>query len=426
MVNVYLTVYGCSSNVADYEIASGLLKQAGFKIVDNPKKSDVNIIFTCVVKFPTVNKMISKIKKLTETNRYLIVAGCMTKTDRKTIEKINPNASMIGPDSIEKIVDVVNFMIQNKKVIFLGDLRKPKVCLPKLRKNQAINIIPISIGCLGNCSYCSVKFARGKLFSYPTDLIVKEAKQAIQDGCKELWITSEDNGCYGVDIETSLASILSELVEINGKFFIRVGMMNPSHINSILDRLIDVYSNEKIFKFLHLPIQSFSPKVLEAMKRGYQPQTAIDIVDRFYKQFINLTFSTDIIVGFPGETDSDFEETLKFIEKIKPDIVNISKFGAHPFTEAAKLKQLMPSTIRKRSKELFELSRKISLEKNQRWLDWKGEILIDEKGIKNGTWVGRNFAYKPIIIHGKNKLLGKFMNVKVIDAKSNYLIGKLV
>jgi len=348
----------------------------------------------------------------------------MPKTERRIIEKINPNASVIGPDSIQKIVDVAHDTLKGKKVVFLEDLRKPKVCLPRIRKNSVIDIVPISIGCLANCSYCGVKFARGRLFSYPVELIVKEVEQAINNGCKELYITSQDNGCYGKDIGASLPNLLKEICKIEGKFFVRVGMMNPIHVKEITDELIEAYKNEKIFKFLHLPVQCFSERILKLMKRDYKPETVLKIIKKFYDTFPKLTFSTDIIVGFTSENDSDFEETIKFIEKIKPDIVNISKFGPRPGTEAAKMEQLHVSTVNKRSKQLYELVKTISLEKNQRWIDWEGEILIDEKG-REDTWVGRNFAYKPIVVKSEKNLLGKFIEVMITEAKSNYLVGNI-
>jgi MiaB-like tRNA modifying enzyme len=420
---IYSEVYGCSANVADYEIALGLLKKAGFELVNNKEESNLNIIFTCTVKQPSTNRMIHKIRELTKLNKPLIVAGCMPKTDYKIIEKINPKASMLGPDSIEKIVNVACATIEGKKIVFLKNLRKPKLCLPRVRKNSVIGIVPISTGCLSNCSYCSVKFARGKLFSYPVKMIVEEANQAINNGCRELYITSQDNGCYGKDINSSLPELLNKICEVEGKFFIRVGMVNPLHIKQILNELIDVYRNEKIFKFLHLPVESGSDNILELMNRGYKVKDFISIVEKFRKKFPLLTLSTDVIVGFPEETERDFNKTLELIEKTKPDIVNISKFGSRPRTEAAKMRQLDRKIINKRSIILTKLVKKTCFENNKKWLGWEGDCLVDEKGIKENTWIGRNFAYKPIVIRSKKNLLGKFISVKITNATFHTLIA---
>jgi MiaB-like tRNA modifying enzyme len=424
---IFLISFGCASNLADSEIMKGLLAKK-FKLVEKPEESDLIIINTCVVKTPTEKRMISKIKEFTEKGKPLIVAGCMPKTEKEIIEKINPKASLIGPNSIEKIVEASELTLKGEKVVFLKDLRKPKLCLPRIQKNKIIRIIQIAEGCAWRkCKYCIVKLARGKIFSYPLELIKKEAEQAIKEGNREIWLTSQDTSSYGFESgNLKLPLLLKEICKIEGKFFVRVGMMNPLFTKRILDDLIEAYKNEKIFKFLHLPIQSFSEKVLEDMGRGYKPQDALEIIEKFYKTFPDLTFSTDIIVGFPSESEEDFEQTLKFIEKFKPDIVNISKFGPRPKTEAAKMKELPSAIVRKRSKEAFELTRKISLEKNQKWLGWEGECLIDEKGLKKGTFIARNFAYKPIIIKSKKNLLGSFKKIRITEAKSNYLVGEII
>jgi len=418
---VYSEVYGCSANVADYEIALGLLKKNGFKLVNDASQSDLNIIFTCTVKTPTLNRMIHRIRELTKLNKPLIVAGCMPKTEKGFIEKINPNTSMLGPNSIEKIVDVTHDTIEGNRVKFLEDLKKPKVCLPRVRRNPVIGIITISTGCLNTCSFCSVNIARGKLFSFPSGMIVEEVKQAINDGCKELYITSQDNSCYGRDIGTNLAELLGKICKINGKFFIRVGMMNPLHLRDVLNDLICVYQNKKIFKFLHLPLQSGSNKILKRMNRGYTVKDFKDIIKNFVKDIPSLTLSTDVIVGFPGETKKDFQMTVDLIKDVKPDIVNISKFGARPGTEAIGMKQLPVNIINQRSKDLPSIVKKIQLKKNKKWVGWRGEVLIDE--IKNGGIFGRNFAYKPILLkYGK---LGEFKKVEITNVSSTSLFSEL-
>jgi len=422
MKKVFIETYGCSANAADSEIMAGLLKEAGFEIVNSSEESDVNILNTCVVKTPTEQRMIYRIKELTKLNKPLIVAGCMPKTEKNVIGKINSQAGMIGPDSIEKIVDAVNAAIQSKKIIFTEDLRKPKVCLPRIRRNPVVDIIPIAIGCLSVCSYCEVKFARGKLFSYPVEAIVKEAKQAVNNGCKEFWITSQDNSCYGKDIDTDLSKLLNTICKIEGKFFVRVGMMNPLHMKPIIKELIESYKNEKIFKFLHLPVQSASDRLLKLMNRNYKVKDFLEIVEKFKKEFLQLTLATDIIVGFPSETKKEFEETVELIKKIRPDIVNVSKFGARPRTEAAKMQQLDRKIANERSKLLHRIVKQIGLENNKKWIGWKGDIFVDEK-IKNG-FVGRNFAYKPVVIKTDENIFGKFINVEVVNATSNCLIAK--
>jgi len=178
----------------------------------------------------------------------------------------------------------------------------------------------------------------------------------VKDGCTDIWLTSQDNGCYGLDIGSSLPELLNTVSKIQGKFTVRVGMMNPTHTKQIVDELIEAYRNEKIRKFLHLPVQSGSNRVLKAMKRGYVVEDFVEIVEKFRQAFPNLTLSTDIIVGFPSETGEDFQATMELMKKIQPQKVNISKFGSRPKTEAAKMKQLPIEKINERSRKLHELT----------------------------------------------------------------------
>ena len=417
---IFAEVYGCSANLSDFEIALGLLKKDGYKIVDNVNDSDLNVIFTCIVKTPTANRMIHRIKELTKLKKPLVVAGCMPKTERKVIERINPDASLIGTNSLEMIPDVVKSALSNKKIVFTKDLKKPKLCMPRVRNNQVIEICEIASGCLSNCSYCEVKFARGKLFSYPKDLIVKEVKNSLNQGCKEIWLTSQDCGCYGRDIDSSLPELLRTICKIKERFFVRIGMMNPTYVKYMIDDLINSYKSEKIFKFLHLPVQSGSNKILKLMDRNYSIKGFKNIVEKFKKEFPFLTLSTDVIVGFPSEKKKDFQKTVDLIKETKPDIVNISKFGPRPGTKAEKMEQLPRKTINERTKRLVELVEKIKLNNTQKWLNWKGEVLIDEIGKKGGL-IGRNFAYKPVLTSGK---LGTFRKVKIKSVRPTYLIGE--
>ncbi|MFO7872642.1 MAG: tRNA (N(6)-L-threonylcarbamoyladenosine(37)-C(2))-methylthiotransferase [Candidatus Undinarchaeales archaeon] len=419
-MKVYIETYGCSANFSDSEIMSGLLESKGHELVDSEKKADAVILNSCYVKDPTERKMKKRIKKL--KNKKLIVAGCFPESDRKGIEEIAPNASLIGPRNIQDIVQVVE---SEEKMVKLGGPGVEKSKLEKKRKNPLINIVQINEGCLCECSFCITKHSRGKLQSYSIGAIVNDIKKSIEEGCKEIWLTSQDTGAYGLDFNRNLAELLSKVSEIEGDFKTRIGMMNPIHAIRILPDLIGAYKSEKIFKFLHLPIQSGSDRVLDKMKRGNSVKQFETIVEKFREKFPKLTLSTDIIVGFPGETESDFQKTLDLIERVKPDIVNISRYGARPGTEASELEQISGWKKKERSRKLTKLVKKIGLEKNKKWVDWTGEILIDEEG-KTGSWIGRNFAYRPIVVKNKENLFGKELKVKIKKAKPTYLISEIL
>ena len=282
-----------------------------------------------------------------------------------------------------------------------------------MRKNEIIEIIPISSGCKGNCTYCLTKKARGNLQSYDPNLILKRVRKASAQGVKEIWLTSQDNGAYGLDINTTLPELLKKILEIPGNHKIRLGMANPNFIIKYIDELIPIFKNKKMFKFLHIPIQSGNDEVLRRMNRKYSAKDWIEIVERFRAEIPDITIATDIICGFPGETETQFRDTIYIVEKYEPDVVNRSKFWKRPGTPAATMKQTPGSEIKKRSAWLTNSFSWVIFQKNKKWMNWEGKILINEKG-KEDSWVGRNFSYRPVIVKGNYKI-GQTIKVKVLN-----------
>ncbi|MBM3292574.1 tRNA (N(6)-L-threonylcarbamoyladenosine(37)-C(2))-methylthiotransferase, partial [Candidatus Bathyarchaeota archaeon] len=309
---------------------------------------------------------------------------------------------------------------KGNKVVKLNGIAPDRSCQPRIRSNKIIHIVPISSGCLGNCSYCIVKFARGKIVSFPKSNIIKDIQNALSEGCKEIWITAEDTAAYNFE-GTTLDKLLKSITDIPMDFKIRVGMMTPNQALKISEGLIEVYKNDKIFKFLHVPVQSGSNEVLMNMNRYYKVEDFKYLISKFRLEISALSVSTDIICGFPGETKEQFNESLELIEWLKPDVLNISKFGLRPRTEAKNMKQIPGYEIKNRSVELTKRWKKISSDQNQTWINWEGEILIDEYG-RNLTIVGRNFCYKTIVVDTSSKL-GSIINVKVSESRQGYLKG---
>ena len=420
MAKIFVEAYGCSASFADSEMISGLIVNGGHTLATDSSESDLNLIVTCSVKDTTANKMMHRIKSLKA--KPLIVAGCLPKAEQSNVEKFTENASLLGPNSLGKTLDVINSTLIGKKQIALEDSDLSKVGLPKVRLNSAVGIVEIASGCMSECTFCQTKLAKGDLSSYRLGDIVRQVQTEIKEGCKEVWLTSTDNGCYGFDIGTDLPTLVNAVSEIPEDFMVRVGMMNPMYMSRIKQELIESYDNEKVFKFLHIPVQSGSNKVLNDMKRGHTSETFREIVKKTKGRFENFTISTDIIVGFPSETEEDFQKTLSLLDETKPDVVNLSKYSARPGTDAAELKQIDAAEIKRRSKIIFEQINKISLESNKKWIGWKGKVLFDEnteEGIK-----GRNYAYKPISVREKVNI-GDSHIVEITDATRKRLIGKI-
>jgi len=292
-----------------------------------------------------------------------------------------------------------------------------------MRRNPVVHIAPIASGCLGDCSYCIVKLARGRLHSFPVDEIVGDARRAISEGCREIWLTGEDTAAYrwqGV----RLPQLLEELSGLEGRFLIRVGMMTTNQAETILDELMDAYRSEKVFKFLHVPVQSGNDDILRRMRRRYAVDEFRSLVAQFREAFPDLSLSTDIICGFPGETEAQFRESMSLVEEVQPDVLNISRFWPRPGTDAAQMEgQLHGRETKRRSRMLTRLWRRLSLERSQRWLGWEGSVLVDELG-REGSLIGRNYAYKPIVLRAVTGL-GDFVKVRVTEARAGYLLAQM-
>lgn len=331
---------------------------------------------------------------------------------------------MVGSHHIHQIANAVKRICEGKIVSLTGEKNEIKLCMPKINQNRVIGITQILEGCLGNCTYCMTRYAKGGLFSYPKEKIIENVKNDLKNGCREIWLTSQDNGAYGLDEgNAELPGLLNEIASLKGKFFLRLGMMNPNHALNILDKLIECYKNDKMFKFLHVPLQSGSDKVLRDMNREYKSKDFIKIIKKFKKEFPNLTISTDIIAGYPTEKEGDFYDTLNVIREIRPSVLNISKFWPRQKTTAAKLEQLDANVIKKRATEAMNIHREIAFEENKKMIGWQGACLVDRHGFGD-TFLARNTGYKLIILRGKN-LLGKFLNVKITRAMPHYVFAEI-
>lgn len=421
MAKIWVEAYGCSASFADSEMISGLILNGGHTLAENEKDSDLSVIVTCSVKDVTAHKMIHRIKKL--KINPLVVAGCLPKAEQRTVEKFSPKASLLGPNSLGKTLEVLNSTLNGIKRIEIADTDVGKIGLPKVRLNPAVGIIEIASGCMSECTFCQTKIAKGDLQSYRIGDIVRQVRQEIEDGCVEIWLTSTDNGCYGLDIGSSLPELVQSVSKVKSPFMIRVGMMNPMYLPRIKDKLLDSYASDKVFKFLHLPIQSGSDKVLKDMKRSHTSKIFYDVNSIFRKKFEKFTMATDVIVGFPTETEEDFAKTLDLVKKTRPDIVNLSRYSPRSGTKASEMKQIDVLEVKRRSKIIFDIAKEISQERNEQWIGWKGEVLFDEK--IDGTVKGRNFAYKQVIAD-KPMNIGQKALVEISSATPNGLYGTIL
>jgi len=445
LVSVFVRSFGCSTSLADGEVLAGCLAKAGFELVDEVKAADVVVVNTCAVKGPTENRMISFLKRV-PLEKKLVVAGCLPLINFGRLVKEVRFDGVVGPAFGERIVDVVGRVLKGERVVAIERrvASKPSLKLPHVRVNPLVSVVPISYGCLGSCAYCCVRFARGSLRSYRPKEIASRVSSDVREGVREVWLTSQDTACYGLDIGSNLVELLRVVCDVEGSFLVRVGMMNVRHVLPIVEKLADVYKElggeerfervclrknqgGNLFHFFHIPVQSGDNEVLARMKRGYRVEDFKRIVNILrHKLGERLTLSTDIIVGFPGETEEAFENTLSLLEEVKPDIVNVSKFFVRPRTEAEEMKpRVAHQVLKDRSRRASMLTQKLSLERNRGWIGWEGLVFIDERGTKSETWIGRNYAYKPVVVESKENLLGRFLRVKVKETYPTHLKGEI-
>lgn len=427
-MRIFIKGFGCPSSIADTEIMAGCLLAAGHVVVSNPDDAELLIYNTCAVKGPTEDRIMHLLKK-TSRDKKIIVAGCLPLINfERLVEEVSFDGA-VGPGFGERIVEAVREVSSGLHVLRVEKATSniPQLNLPRLRVYPEISIIPISYGCLGSCSYCCVRFARGKLRSHRIEEIVDRVKHDLEEGVHEFWFTSQDTASYGLDIGVNLCQLINEVSNLQGDFLIRMGMMNPSNLFNIVDQLVKVFQSGKVFKFIHIPVQSGDDDILRLMNRSYTSRDFIELVNQFRKKFPQLTLATDVIVGFPEETENAFKNTCKLVKEVKPDVVNISKFFARPKTSALNLTSVPPPEIKRRSVHLANIVHAITLKRNSLWKNWSGRILIDELG-KGNTVVGRNSWYKPIVLESQNRLelMGRFILVRVKKILHSCLLGQVI
>lgn len=413
---VFFETYGCTFNAADTDAFVAAVKKAGMEIAKSEGEADVIILNTCSVKDSTQSKILHRLRALSAKGVKIVVAGCLAQAATAQVRKAAPNAAILGTYASADIADAIKAAEKG------GEFTRVKKTadLPfNVEVDGVFARVQISKGCLNNCSYCSTKLARGGLSSYPPEEIVAGVESAVLRGAKEIQLTAQDTACYGFDLEpkTDLAALLKRVCAIDGRFRVRIGMGCPENFAKIREPLADAMKDGKVYSFLHLPIQSGSDRVLAAMNRKYTAKEYAELVVFFRREIPPVTIENDIIVGFPGETEGEFERTVESVKSTRPEITNVSKYSARPNTPAAALPQLDRGTVNKRSEIASKLCRRITLEENGRMVGRECEVLVTED--KGKCCLGRAQNYKPVLVEKCG--LGKFVKAKIRGFGQSYL-----
>ncbi|KAM6177018.1 threonylcarbamoyladenosine tRNA methylthiotransferase [Erethizon dorsatum] len=427
---IWIRTWGCSHNNSDGEYMAGQLAAYGYKITENPSEADLWLLNSCTVKNPAEDHFRNSIKKAQEENKKVVLAGCVPQAQPR--QDYLKGLSIIGVQQIDRVVEVVEETIKGHSVRLLGQkkdngkrLGGARLDLPKIRKNPLIEIISINTGCLNACTYCKTKHARGNLASYSIDELVDRAKQSFQEGVCEIWLTSEDTGAYGRDIGTSLPALLWKLVEVIPEgAMLRLGMTNPPYILEHLEEMAKILNHPRVYAFLHIPVQSASDSVLMEMKREYCVADFKRVVDFLKEKVPGITIATDIICGFPGETDQDFQETVRLVEEYKFPSLFINQFYPRPGTPAAKMEQVPAQVKKQRTKDLSQIFHSYNPYNHK--IGEKQQVLVTEESFDSKFYVAHNRFYEQVLVPKNPSFMGKMVEVDIYESGKHFMKGQPV
>merc|ERR1712012_1347842 len=440
---IYVKTWGCSHNVSDGEYMAGQLAAQGYAI-EAKKDADLWILNSCTVKSPSEDHFRNEVESGLGQGKKVVVAGCVPqgKPDAEYIKGL----SVIGVQQIDRVVEVVEETLKGHQVRLFGpkkvtvsneerengltnSIRKTggaSLSLPKIRKNPLVEIIAINTGCLNACTYCKTKHARGQLGSYTIAEIVSRAEQAFTEGVVEIWLTSEDTGAWGRDLGLTLPDLLEELIKvIPDGCRLRLGMTNPPYILDHLEQIAHILNSDKVYKFLHVPIQAGSDAVLNEMKREYTQDDFCRVVNVLRQRVPGITIATDIICGFPTETEDDFDDTMRICKKYKFPVLYINQFYPRPGTPAAKMKRVASTQeVKQRTKKLTEFFH--SYEPYKKRIGQIYQVLVTEVAHDRKHYVGHNEFYEQILVPKDESLMGKLVNVEIVESSKFSMVGKLI
>jgi MiaB-like tRNA modifying enzyme len=416
-MRVYIETYGCALNRGDSAIMATVLSERGHEITENLNEAEVVIINTCAVRLETEERMKQRIRELRRTGKRLVVAGCLAGALPATVSALAPEASILGPQAVERITEVVE---SPERQVILEGTKAVKV--PRMLEGK-IFIVPIADGCAGECSFCITKLARRKLRSYPMREIVEAVKEAVAKGAVEVELTAQDTAAYGLDLggKVRLPDLVEKVAEIEGNFMVRVGMMTPEQAMSIVDGLVEALNTEKVYKFVHLPVQSGSDKVLKLMNRKYTIDEYKRLVKELRSKVPGLSVATDIIVGHPGEDEEDFQQTLDLMKELRFERIHLAMYSIRPNTVSAGLPQVLDSVKKERMKTAMDLYESIAYDIHSEYVGKTVEVLTTELGRK-GSVIGRLRNYIPVVVKNESSL-GNWVKVVIEEASFYDLRG---
>ena len=422
-MRVYIESYGCAQNQGEGAAIARALEGEGHVLVPGADGADVGVLVTCAVIGPTEARMVRRWRAISERVPRVIVTGCLVPLRTSLLDGPARERTTLVP--IREQPTIPSLLAVGGPA---GAVRGSTPSSTPLRLGPHPPVteeIVIAQGCTSACSYCFSRLARGRLASVPVPEVVRRVRSAVARGAVEVRLTSLDTAAWGADLGRAdrLPDLLDALTRLPGEFRVRVGMMSPQSLRPILDRYLDSLASDRFYQFLHLPVQSGSDRILAAMRRGYTAAEFRRQVATARDRFPELSLSTDLIVGFPGETDDDHRASEDLLTGLGPETVNVTRFSPRPGTPAALLRPVGPRLAKRRSRSLGELRHRLSRARLERWIGRSGPARVVELGPGSSS-VARLPNYLPVVL-GDRPPLGSSVTVRIDGARSTYLLGRV-
>jgi len=438
----FIKTYGCQMNVYDSEKIVELMTSSGYRQSSNPEESDIAIFNTCHIREKAAEKLFSDLGRISKykenkiksgSSMKIIVTGCVAQAEGDEIKKRNKSVDLIfGPQNYQSITDALE--AKSEKYVYADFLCEDKFeSLPIRNSHEISRLVTIQEGCDKFCSFCVVPYTRGAEFSRPVEGIFLEVKKLAEMGAKEVILLGQNVSSYnsdifegGVEVSVKLSKLCNLISNVGGIERIRYLTSHPNDIKN--DLINEHYTNNKLMPFLHLPIQSGSDKILKKMNRNHSRNDYINLVKKIKSKINNMAFSSDFIVGYPGETEYDFDQTVDLIEQVCFSSSYSFKYSPRAGTQSSlkHLDVINDKVLDLRLKKIQEILNKQQKEFNFKFIDKSEEVLFTDKGKKTNQFVGRTKYLQPVHVLSNKNIIGKKLMVKLENLTSFSFHGKII
>ncbi len=436
MAKLHLITYGCQMNEYDSERVAGLLREHRYELTDSEADADLILVNTCAIREKAEDKVFSKLGELGRLKRerpgvMLGVMGCMAQLHKAEIQRRAPQVDLVfGSPAIARVAELVDRVrLDRRPVLETGEGPLVKITAKPASASRLKAFVTVMEGCEKHCTFCVVPTTRGRERSHTPEAIVAEVRGLVADGCREVTLLGQTVNAYGRDLTppTDLAALFEHVNDVDGLARIRFTTSNPYNLTPRL--IAAVRDVPKVCEWFHLPLQSGSDRILAAMNRGYTRARYLELIDELRDAVPDISLSTDLIVGFPGETDEDFAETLAMVERVGYDNVFVFRYSPRPGTPAATMPDQVPAAVKaERNARLLEVTTRVAHARSARRVGETVEVLVDGVAKKNpGELSGRTRCNRIVNFDGQGRVVvGDLVHVRVTEVLPHSLRGALV